>query len=107
MKTKIHPKYYTDAKVICACGNTFSTGSTQAEIRTEICSNCHPFYTGKQNLVDTAGRVERFTAMVEKKKKAETLGTNKKTIKKRTPKAERDMNQILENLKKELQTSDN
>lgn len=59
MKQGIHPKY-EDTPVICACGTTFTTRSTQAEIRVEICSVCHPFYTGKQRLVDTAGRVERF-----------------------------------------------
>lgn len=60
MKEKIHPKYFPDAKVSCACGNTFSTGSTKQLIKVEICSKCHPFYTGKQHIVDTAGRVERF-----------------------------------------------
>ncbi|HET7457899.1 MAG TPA: 50S ribosomal protein L31 [Gemmatimonadaceae bacterium] len=59
MKTDIHPDYYA-ATVKCACGNTFVTRSTSAEIHTDICSNCHPFFTGKQKLVDTAGRVERF-----------------------------------------------
>jgi large subunit ribosomal protein L31 len=59
MKAGIHPTYAT-ATVKCACGNTFTTRSTQAEIRTDICGNCHPFYTGKQKLIDTAGRVERF-----------------------------------------------
>jgi len=66
MKKDIHPKYNEKTKVVCACGNTFETGSTQDNIHTEICSNCHPFYTGKQNLVDTAGRVERFHAKVKK-----------------------------------------
>ena len=59
MKEKIHPKYY-NAKVRCACGNEFEIGSTQKEIRIEICSKCHPFFTGKQKLIDTAGRVEKF-----------------------------------------------
>ena len=59
MKTDIHPEYAT-ATVKCACGNTFLTRSTQAEIHTDVCSQCHPFFTGKQRLVDTAGRVERF-----------------------------------------------
>ena len=59
MKEGIHPKYYRTT-VRCACGNTFETGSTKENIRVEICSNCHPFYTGKQKLVDTGGRVERF-----------------------------------------------
>jgi large subunit ribosomal protein L31 len=59
MKQDIHPGYMV-ATVHCSCGNTFTTRSTVAELRVEICSNCHPFYTGKQKLVDTGGRVERF-----------------------------------------------
>ena len=61
MKDGIHPDYHT-VKVICACGNTFETGSTVRgdEIRVEICSKCHPFFTGKQKLVDTSGRVDKF-----------------------------------------------
>lgn len=60
MKKDIHPKYYTKATVTCACGNTFTTGSTMPELKTELCSACHPFYTGKQKLVDTARRVAKF-----------------------------------------------
>ena len=60
MKSKIHPEFYTDAKVICACGNTFTTGSTKKTMKVELCSKCHPFYTGEQRVVDTLGRVERF-----------------------------------------------
>ena len=59
MKEGIHPKY-EKAKVTCACGNTFETGSTKKEIKVEICSNCHPFFTGKQKFVDSAGRIEKF-----------------------------------------------
>ena len=59
VKTDIHPDYFA-ATVKCACGNTFVTRSTTAEIHTDICSNCHPFFTGKQKMIDTAGRVERF-----------------------------------------------
>ena len=59
MKTEIHPDYAT-ATVKCACGNTFQTRSTSAEIHLDVCSQCHPFFTGKQKLLDTAGRVERF-----------------------------------------------
>jgi large subunit ribosomal protein L31 len=59
MKEGIHPKYYT-CNVKCACGNTFETGSTKEEMKVEICSECHPFFTGKQKLVDTGGRVDRF-----------------------------------------------
>jgi len=60
MKNDIHPTYYTDTQVICACGNTWTTGSTSKVIRTDICSNCHPFYTGEQRIVDTEGQVDRF-----------------------------------------------
>jgi len=59
MKTEIHPEY-VESHVRCTCGNEFTTRSTQASINVEICSNCHPFYTGRQKLVDTGGRVERF-----------------------------------------------
>ena len=60
MKDKIHPTYYTDARVICACGHTFTTGSTKKELKVEVCSQCHPFFTGERRVMDTAGRVERF-----------------------------------------------
>lgn len=60
MKTDIHPTYYIDAQVICACGNTWTTGSTQKVIRTDVCSKCHPFFTGEQRIVDTEGQVDRF-----------------------------------------------
>ncbi len=65
MKKDIHPTYYEDATVTCACGNTWTTGSTQKEIRTDVCSQCHPFFTGQQRIVDTAGQVERFTKRFE------------------------------------------
>jgi len=60
MKENIHPKWYPDANVVCACGNTWKTGATVPEIRTDICSACHPFYTGEQRIVDTEGQVDRF-----------------------------------------------
>ncbi|MFP5450561.1 MAG: 50S ribosomal protein L31 [Thermoleophilia bacterium] len=69
MKAGIHPKYVT-AHVSCTCGNEFVTRSTKPEIRVEICSNCHPFYTGRQKLVDTGGRVERFQRKLAKSQKA-------------------------------------
>lgn len=62
MKKEIHPQYYPAAKVKCGCGNTFTVGTTKPEIQVEICSACHPFYTGKGKLIDTAGRVEKFSA---------------------------------------------
>ncbi|MEX0788292.1 MAG: 50S ribosomal protein L31, partial [Anaerolineales bacterium] len=60
MKTGIHPTYFPEATVTCACGNTWKTGSTVESIHTDVCSNCHPFYTGEQRIVDTEGQVERF-----------------------------------------------
>jgi len=66
MKTAIHPKYY-NARVSCACGNKFEVGSTKEKIEVEICSNCHPFYTGKEKLVDTAGRIEKYKRRLAKK----------------------------------------
>ena len=60
MKPDIHPKYYPNARVVCACGHTWTTGATLPEIRVDVCSNCHPFFTGEQRIVDTAGRVDRF-----------------------------------------------
>ena len=68
MKANIHPAWFPEAKVVCACGNTFVTGSTQELIRVEICSQCHPFYTGKQKFVDTLGQVDRFTKRTEEAK---------------------------------------
>jgi large subunit ribosomal protein L31 len=70
MKKDIHPKWFSEAKVTCACGNTFTVGSTQEEIRVEVCSACHPFFTGQQKFVDSLGRVEKF------QKKQEAAKTN-------------------------------
>ena len=66
MKKNTHPDYYPEAKVSCVCGNNFQVGSTQPELKVEICSACHPFYTGKQKLVDTARRVDKFKKKLEK-----------------------------------------
>ena len=76
MKQDIHPKYYDNAKVKCACGNQFTVGSTKPELNVEICNNCHPFYTGKAKLIDTAGKVEKFKA--RRAKAAKTPKTAKK-----------------------------
>lgn len=67
MKEKIHPEYH-EVVVTCACGSSFPTRSTKKDFRVEICSNCHPFFTGKQKLIDSAGRVERFNTRYKKKK---------------------------------------
>ncbi len=74
MKKDTHPQYYPKAKVTCACGETFTVGATKPELKVEICSKCHPFYTGAQSLIDTAGRVERFKV---RKAKAVPAGTKK------------------------------
>jgi large subunit ribosomal protein L31 len=84
MKQKIHPKYYPGAKARCACGKVFIVGSTREKIEIEICSNCHPFYTGKEKLIDTAGKVEKFKA---RRKKAETTPKKLKKTEKRAQKA--------------------
>lgn len=62
MKTGTHPTYFPQAKVTCACGKSFTVGSTKEKLQVEICSNCHPFYTGNDKILDTAGRVEKFKA---------------------------------------------
>jgi large subunit ribosomal protein L31 len=72
MKKDIHPKYYNEAKVICVCGNSFTVGSTKEFIETEICSSCHPFYTGKEKIIDTMGRVEKFKKRKAKSEKFKT-----------------------------------
>ncbi len=91
MKTTIHPQYFEDATVICACGNTFKTGSTQQVIHVELCSKCHPFYTGEQRFVDTGSRIEKF----QKKQQAAKLHITKKKVaeekKPQTPKTLREM----------------
>ncbi len=78
MKAETHPTYYPEAKVVCACGNTFSTGATVKEIHVELCSACHPFYTGKQKLIDTSRRVEKFQERTAKKPATGTKATGKK-----------------------------
>ena len=71
MKAKIHPEYH-DVTVVCACGHSFETRSTKKDLRVEVCSNCHPFFTGRQKLLDAAGRVERFQKRYNKKQGAGT-----------------------------------
>ncbi len=85
MKKDIHPQYFHDAKIMCACGHVIETGSTEKEIKVEICSACHPFFTGKQKLVDTALRVDRYKKMIAKKeafKKAKSEARKNKKSKK-------------------------
>lgn len=90
MKKDIHPKYHTKVKARCACGNKFETGSTKESLYVEICSACHPFYTGKQKLVDTARRVEKFEEKMAKKTKqgAERKGKKAKRAAQKKKKSE-------------------
>jgi len=99
MKKGIHPKYYTDTAVTCACGNTFTTGSTEPELKIELCSACHPFYTGKQKLVDTARRVEKFH---EKSVKKESLADRKgKKVKRAFKAAKKNTQEVVVKIKPE------
>jgi len=89
MKAKIHPKYYPEARIICACGNTYTTGSTSPELKVDICSQCHPFYSGEQRIVDTAGQVDRFMKRLERT--ADTVETirSQQDMQKRTVQEQR------------------
>jgi large subunit ribosomal protein L31 len=97
MKKDIHPQWYKDANVSCACGHKFTAGATVPEIRVEICSACHPFYTGQEKLVDTAGRVEKF----ERKRVAAEA---QKKQKKRKEKEEEKVEERPKTLKEMLRT---
>lgn len=87
MKNGIHPTYFTNTKVTCACGNSFVTGSTKEAITVEICSQCHPFYTGKQKLIDTTGTVDRFKKRAER---GAVIAAKKTEKKPRKTKAEKE-----------------
>jgi len=87
MKKDIHPKYYPEARISCACGNVIVTGSTRPEMKVEVCSACHPFYTGKQRLVDATGRLDRFKKRFEKTTKIKADKAKKTVRKPRIPKA--------------------
>jgi large subunit ribosomal protein L31 len=90
MKKTIHPEYFTDAKITCACGTVHAIGSTLKDIQTELCSNCHPFYTGKQKIIDTARRVEKFQTRLTKKAETITGKKEKQAKRKAEKKAKRE-----------------
>ncbi len=100
MKKEIHPKYEI-TKVTCSCGNTFETKSTVSDIHIDICSVCHPFYTGKQKLVDTAGRVDKFRSRLLKMEEMKT-GAQKKSKKPETKVENSDKPETINDIKKEL-----
>jgi len=94
MKASIHPQYYENAQVICVCGNKFTTGSTSEVIHVELCSNCHPFYTGEQRFVDTASKIEKFKKKQEVASHFQNIKVKKAEDKKKKdegPKSLRDM----------------
>jgi large subunit ribosomal protein L31 len=100
MKKDIHPKYHSEAKIKCACGAILEAGSTQENIEVEICSNCHPFYTGDKKVVDTAGRVERFKQLAAKSNKKKEAAKKAKAAKKDTKKDKQEKSKSLKSLKK-------
>lgn len=87
MKKDIHPKFFSAAKITCSCGSTFEIGSTKESIAVEVCSQCHPFYTGKQKVIDSARRVEKFVA---KEMKKSELGANRQHVSKKIKRAVRE-----------------
>lgn len=91
MKKDIHPAYHDKVKVTCACGFTFETGSTAKEIKVELCSACHPFYTGKQKLVDSARRVEKFEAKLKAGKDIDAGGKKQRRAKRDAKKKEKEV----------------
>lgn len=102
MKAQIHPQWYPDTRVSCACGNTFTVGATVPKIEVEVCYNCHPFYTGQMKYVDTAGRVDAFRAKESKAKKKPISKTEKRRLKKeKRIEAEMEKPDTLEELRKE------
>lgn len=93
MKAQIHPNWYPEAKVICGnCGTTFAVGSTLPEIHVEVCSSCHPFYTGQMKYIDTKGRVERFQAKREAAQAKSTMSKKEKRALTRARKLEEELN---------------
>ena len=81
MKKKIHPEYHSNAKIICSCGAVLATGSTQKEMHVEICSACHPFYTGKKKVMDATGRVDLFKKLAEKSADKKKTGVQSRKVK--------------------------
>jgi large subunit ribosomal protein L31 len=108
VKTQIHPKWYNEVVVTCACGNSFKTGATVASIQVEVCYNCHPFYTGQMKYVDTAGRVDAFMTKMGKVKEKLVSKTEKRRLKKeRKIKEELEKPETLAELRKKVKKNKN
>ncbi len=99
MKANIHPQYFTDAVVTCVCGNTFKTGSTQQVIHVELCSKCHPFYTGEQRFLDTRSVIKKFQDKQEKAKSYQVVISKKKEEKKKQSEGPKSLREMLMGLK--------
>lgn len=97
MKAQIHPQYFDQATITCACGNKITTGSTQEAIRVELCSNCHPFYTGEQRFVDSASRIEKFQKKQEVAKEHKAKVVAKKEEQKKKDDAPKTLREMLLN----------
>jgi len=97
MKTHVHPQYFENAQVICVCGNKFTTGSTREVIHVELCSNCHPFYTGEQRFVDTASRIQKFQKKQEVAKEHIAKVVVKKEAEKKKSEAPKTLREMLLN----------
>ena len=94
MKANIHPQYFEQAQIVCVCGNKFTTGSTRETIHVELCSNCHPFYTGEQRFADTASRIQKYKTrmtLAEQYKKKVVKKAEDKKAKDEAPKTLREM----------------
>lgn len=100
MKVDIHPKYFDSAKIKCSCGNVLIVGSTKENLKTELCSKCHPFYTGQQKLVDTAGRVDKFMEKTKKSKALKDAEIARAEAKKKKPEVYKEKEVPVEVLQK-------
>ena len=95
MKQGIHPQYFNEAQVICVCGHKFTTGSTKEVIHVELCSNCHPFYTGEQRFVDSASRIQKFTTRTETAKKYQVIKKTKKEEQQKRSESPKTLREML------------
>lgn len=98
MKQGVHPQYFEKANVICVCGNKFTIGSTSETIHVELCSNCHPFYTGEQRFVDTASRIQKFEAKKVKADEYKKIATKKVEEKKKKDNEPKTLREMLLNI---------
>ncbi len=99
MKANIHPTYFSEAQVMCVCGNRFTVGSTQEVIHVELCSNCHPFYTGEQRFVDSASRIQKFQKKQEVAKTYVSKKVRKIEDQKKKDQSPKTLREMLESLK--------